>query len=163
MFKDYYLILGIKPPITGKELKTAYRKQCFEWHPDKNPDSDTTEMMQDIIEAYIFLKDDVGRERYDETYFKFKKYQRGKEFQASDTNQKESSQEKQYKYDYPHSDETLKKWMDNAKEQAKKMKLEVIDEFKGAVTESGKSIFNYFLYTFLPMIVGFLLFKSCSF
>ena len=52
--------------------------------------------------------------------------------------------------------------MSNAKEQAKKMKAEVIDEFKGAVTESGKSIGNYFLYMLLPMLVGFLLIKACN-
>lgn len=166
MFKDYYEILEIEPPISEQEIKSAYRKQCLKWHPDKNPDKDTTSKMQNIIEAYIFLKDEEGRKRYDQTYFKFKKDK--EETQPKDDSQKSSeskNEEKtkqEYEYEYEFSDEVLKKWMSNAKEQAKKIKAEVIDEFKGAVTESGKSIGNYFLYMLLPMLMGFLLIKACN-
>lgn len=165
MFKDYYAILGIVPPVSSQEIKTEYRKQCLKWHPDKNPDSDTTKIMQDIIEAYIFLKDEEGRSLYDQTYFKFKqdnKTRTEKERECSFKNTNESKQEQQYEYDYDFSDEILRKWMRNAREQAKKMREEVVDEFKGAVKESGKSMLNYFLYVFLPMLIGFLLIKACN-
>lgn len=166
MFKDYYAILEIEPPVSEQEIKSAYRKQCLKWHPDKNPDKDTTSIMQDIIEAYIFLKDEEGRKRYDQTYFKFKKDKKEKQqqenFEKATKNKKEEKAKQEYEYEYEFSDEILKKWMSNAKEQAKKMKAEVVDEFKGAVTESGKSIANYFLYMFLPMLIGFLLIKTCN-
>lgn len=163
MFKDYYAILEIEPPISEQEIKSAYRKQCLKWHPDKNPDRDTTAMMQNIIEAYIFLKDEEGRKRYDQTYYQFKKEKMEREDNSNYyENQKEENTQKQYEYEFDFSDEILKKWMSNAKEQAKKMKAEVIDEFKGATMESGKSIANYFLYMFLPMLVGFLLIKACN-
>lgn len=115
MFKDYYGILGITPPVSSQEIKTAYRKQCLKWHPDKNPDRDTTKIMQDIIEAYIFLKDKEGRSRYDQTYFKFKQ-----EKKSRTEKETESKKERQYEYEYNFSDEILKKWMSNAREQAKK-------------------------------------------
>jgi DnaJ-class molecular chaperone len=163
MFKDYYAILEIEPPVSEQEIKSAYRKQCIKWHPDKNPDRDTTVIMQNIIEAYIFLKDEEGRKRYDQTYSQFRKDKKeSKEKEYSNENPKEENTQKQYEYEFEFSDEVLKKWMSNAKEQAKKMKADVIDEFKGATVESGKSIANYFLYIFLPMLVGFLLIKACN-
>lgn len=166
MFKDYYAILDIEPLVTEQEIKSAYRKQSLKWHPDKNPDKNTTQIMQDIIEAYIFLKDEEGRKRYDQTYFKFKKEKKerklNEEFPISSENRKEEKPEQEYVYEYEFSDEVLKKWMSNSKEQARKIKAEVIDEFKGSVAESGKSIANYFLYMLLPMLIGFLLIKSCN-
>lgn len=163
MFKDYYAILEIEPPVSEQEIKSAYRKQCLKWHPDKNPDRDTTAMMQNIIEAYIFLKDEEGRKRYDQTYYQFMKEKKVREDNSNSfENQKEENTQKQYEYEFDFSDEILKKWMSNAKEQAKRMKVEVIDEFKGATVESGKSIANYFLYMFLPMLVGYLLIKACN-
>ena len=163
MFKDYYAILEIEPPVSEQEIKSAYRKQCIKWHPDKNPDRDTTAIMQNIIEAYIFLKDEEGRKRYDQTYSQFRKDKNeSKEKEYSNENAKQENTQKQYEYEFDFSDEILKKWMSNAKEQAKKMKGDVIDEFKGATVEGGKSIANYFLYMFLPMLVGFLLIKACN-
>jgi DnaJ-class molecular chaperone len=159
MFKDYYSILKIEPPVTKKEIKSAYRKQCLEWHPDRNPDNDTTEIMQDIIEAYIFLKDDEGRNLYDVTYQKFKESEKT----YSDRATKNGSTDISYNtYKFEFSDEVLKKWMNNAKSQAQKIKEEVIDEFRGAIIESGKSIWNYLLNIFFPMLLVFLLIKSCN-
>ena len=76
--------------------------------------------------------------------------------------QQNKGKKKQEEKEYDSTNEILKKWMSNAKEQAKKMKADVIDEFKGATVEGGKSIANYFLYMFLPMLVGFLLIKACN-
>ncbi|QWX82646.1 DnaJ domain-containing protein [Cellulophaga sp. HaHaR_3_176] len=38
MFKDYYDIQKIVPPVTAEEIKKAFRSQCMIWHPKKNPD-----------------------------------------------------------------------------------------------------------------------------
>ncbi len=166
MFKDYYAILNIEPPVSEREIKKAYRNQAIIWHPDKNPERDTTKFMQDIIEAYIFLKDKEGRERYDQTYFHFKNEKKSSERvdRASSQSAKNegSTKKSAYEFEFEFTDSILKKWMSNASKQAEKMKDEVIDEFRGAVSESGKSIINYFIYTFLPMILGLLFFKACT-
>ena len=68
MFKDYYSILGIPENVTPEQIKDAYRTQALKWHPDKNPDRDTTEQMKDINEAYSILSNADTRARYDKEY-----------------------------------------------------------------------------------------------
>jgi len=165
MFKDYYRILESQPPLTGKELKIVYRRQCLKWHPDKNQDVDTTDQMQDIIEAYLLLKDDDARERYNRAYFKFRNIQNEYPKERSTHNGTTTDHgDKVYESEstYVPSDDILRKWMENAKLQAMKMKQDVIDEFKGASSEAVSSIVEYFQYIFIPMIIGFALFKSCT-
>ena len=68
MFKDYYKILGISRQASFQDIKSAYRAMSIKWHPDKNPNSDVTSIMQDINEAYAILKDEEKRERYNKEY-----------------------------------------------------------------------------------------------
>ena len=64
--KDYYEALGIDKSATAKEIKEAYRRLAFQYHPDKNPgDPATVERMKGINEAYAVLSDPVKKERYD--------------------------------------------------------------------------------------------------
>ena len=35
--RDYYEILGIDGTVAAKEIKEAYRRLAFQYHPDKNP------------------------------------------------------------------------------------------------------------------------------
>ncbi len=42
MFKNYYAILDISENAGLDDIKKAFRKQCFKWHPDRNPGFDTT-------------------------------------------------------------------------------------------------------------------------
>jgi len=53
MMKDYYYILGINQTSGLEEIKKAYRKLSFKFHPDKN-DGDVffTERFKEIQEAY---------------------------------------------------------------------------------------------------------------
>ena len=60
--------------ICREEIKVAYRKQCIKWHRDKNINIDTTQRMQDINQAYLILKDEEARSKYDIEYLKFKSY-----------------------------------------------------------------------------------------
>lgn len=156
MFKDYYSILCIGRNATIDEIKNGYRTECKKWHPDKNPNIDTTQKMQDIVEAYLVLKDEEAKQRYDVEYDNFYHTHQPEETASSKTKQG-------YEYsEYQFQDEILKKWMENAKKQAKNSVREVIDEFKGASTEA----VNYTVYSFikilLPMAVGLLLFKTCT-
>ena len=62
---DYYEILGVPQAATDKEVKAAYRSMALQWHPDVNPDPDSTRRMQEINEAYDTLSDQGRRRSYD--------------------------------------------------------------------------------------------------
>ncbi|MBX2830605.1 MAG: DnaJ domain-containing protein [Rhodospirillales bacterium] len=51
----YYRMLNVAPGASAKEIKLAYRKLAFEYHPDRNTDTDSEEKFKDITEAYEIL------------------------------------------------------------------------------------------------------------
>ncbi len=51
----YYRMLNIAPGASAKEIKLAYRKLAFEFHPDRNTDPDSEDKFKDITEAYEIL------------------------------------------------------------------------------------------------------------
>ena len=63
--KDYYQILGVRPDSTLKEIRRAYRQLAILYHPDRNPDRQSTTQMQEINEAYGVLGDPRKRQQYD--------------------------------------------------------------------------------------------------
>jgi len=67
-FKDYYALLKVKQTATVSEIVVAYKKQCKEWHPDRNPGIDTTRIMQEINEAKWILINSTLRVEYDREY-----------------------------------------------------------------------------------------------
>lgn len=64
---DYYDILGVAKDASESELKTAYRKQAIEWHPDKHQDNKEAaeKRFKEINEAYQVLSDKEKRAAYD--------------------------------------------------------------------------------------------------
>jgi len=64
--RDYYDILGISKGASKDEIKKAYRKLAFEYHPDRNKSHDATEKFKEISEAYAVLSDDQKRSQYDQ-------------------------------------------------------------------------------------------------
>lgn len=172
MFKDYYQILNISQTATLAEIKQAYRALSLKWHPDKNPDKDTTSIMQDINEAYSILKDSVKRQRYDKEYSRFKQTQQGankKTSYKSTSSQHNSTRNSSYKstrqntwtYDYNVSDEQVKSDMEDAREYARKL----VDEFlkglkentakaaKGAWDEMKGYIYGAIIITIISLII----------
>ena len=64
--KDYYQVLGVEKKASPEQLKDAYRKLAFNFHPDRNLDKpDTAEKMKAVNEAYAVLSDDRKRQNYD--------------------------------------------------------------------------------------------------
>jgi hypothetical protein len=63
--KDYYQILGIRSDSTLKEIRRAYRQLAILYHPDRNPDGQSTTKMQEINEAYSVLGDPRKRREFD--------------------------------------------------------------------------------------------------
>ena len=51
----YCRMLNVAPGASAKEIKLAYRKLAFEYHPDRNTNSDSEEKFKDITEAYEIL------------------------------------------------------------------------------------------------------------
>jgi DnaJ-class molecular chaperone len=64
--KDYYEILEIDCKADVGEVKQAYRKLAFQYHPDRNSGNpDSLDRMKEINEAYAVLCDPEKRSRYD--------------------------------------------------------------------------------------------------
>ncbi len=65
--KTLYDLLGVEENASQEELKKAYRKLAFKYHPDRNQgNSSAAEMFKKINQAYNILKDPQKREEYDQ-------------------------------------------------------------------------------------------------
>jgi curved DNA-binding protein CbpA len=65
---DYYSLLGLKRGASAEEIKRAYRKAVFRYHPDRNPgDNDAAGKFKQVLDAYAVLSDNNKRANYDET------------------------------------------------------------------------------------------------
>ena len=63
---DFYEVLGIKRESDQGEIRSAYRKLAFEYHPDRNRDNPAAaEKMKEINESYAALSDPEKRRQYD--------------------------------------------------------------------------------------------------
>lgn len=64
--RDYYEVLGVSRDAGDQEIKSAYRKQALQYHPDRNPgDKAAEEKFKEAAEAYSILSDSDKRARYD--------------------------------------------------------------------------------------------------
>jgi len=65
--KDYYQILGVNENASQEDIKNAFRKLAFKYHPDKNPGNEkqAEEKFKEINEAYSILSDAGKRQQYD--------------------------------------------------------------------------------------------------
>ena len=65
---DYYNVLGIKKDCTNTEIRSAYKKLAFKWHPDKNAQNKelANTKFKEISEAYKILGDKKKRKIYNQ-------------------------------------------------------------------------------------------------
>lgn len=162
MFKDYYLILDIYATATSSDIKKAYKKQAKKWHPDVNPDSNTTERMKDINEAYLILNDSEARERYDKEY---QNYYAFKMTHAVVQTKPDEFQNATVNEEYEIQDETLNTWMNNARKQAAeyvKMTLnELLDMLDFALKETVKYVVSSVIYFSIFIFIILLILQTC--
>jgi molecular chaperone DnaJ len=63
--RDYYEILGVPRDASPEDIKKAFRKLAFQYHPDRNRDDGATDKFKEINEAYEVLSDTDKRSAYD--------------------------------------------------------------------------------------------------
>lgn len=67
MVRNHYLLLGIPPDASQKQIKAAYRNLAKRFHPDRNKGSDTAaELFRQVNSAYRILSNPKLRTLYDE-------------------------------------------------------------------------------------------------
>ena len=62
--RDYYEVLGVSRNASENDIKKAFRRLAFQYHPDHNSDSGSAEIFKEINEAYQVLSDSEKRDTY---------------------------------------------------------------------------------------------------
>lgn len=62
--QDHYEVLGVPPDASTEDVREAYRRLAFRYHPDRNQ-AGGDERMARINEAYSILSDPLRRKAYD--------------------------------------------------------------------------------------------------
>jgi molecular chaperone DnaJ len=63
--RDYYEVLGLPRDALPEDVKKAFRKLAFRYHPDRNKDDGASEKFKEVNEAYEVLSDTDKRAAYD--------------------------------------------------------------------------------------------------
>ncbi len=95
-FIDYYKILGIKKNASENEIKKAYRKLARKYHPDVNPnDESSKKKFQEINEANEVLSHPENRKKYDKYG---KDWENGEEYEKARKHQQQYSSGSRHDY-----------------------------------------------------------------
>lgn len=62
---DYYKFLDVSPTASAEEIRSAFRRMAFKYHPDHNKDPWAETIFKQINEAYQVLSDPNRRTAYD--------------------------------------------------------------------------------------------------
>lgn len=67
---DYYALLGVGRKASAGDIKRAYRKLVFQYHPDRNPDNqNAADKLKEIMAAYDVLSNEESRLEYDQAHW----------------------------------------------------------------------------------------------
>ena len=67
--KDYYAIMGVNEAASQEEIKKAYRRLAFKYHPDKcleDKKKECEEKFKEMAAAYYVLGDEKRKKEYDD-------------------------------------------------------------------------------------------------
>lgn len=64
--RDYYEVLGVDRDATNEEIRKAFRRLAFKYHPDHNRGDGAEEQFKEINEAYQVLSETDRRAAYDQ-------------------------------------------------------------------------------------------------
>jgi curved DNA-binding protein CbpA len=141
MFIDYYLVLGLDINASAEEIKSAYRRQIFVWHPDKNGSPLATIKMQELNEAYLILKDIDARRRYD---FEHSRFQKQRSMYKIRTDVKIQN--------FDFEDKVLERWVLNARQQAKELVNQTLLELSIGAKAAASKMLEYVV-AFIVIVV----------
>ncbi len=63
---DLYVLLGLTQSASTDDIREAYRKLAFQWHPDRCSQPGAVEVFDRINKAHAILRDPASRRRYDD-------------------------------------------------------------------------------------------------
>ena len=63
--RDYYEVLGVPKDCSSEDIKKAFRKLAFQYHPDHNHEDGASDKFKELNEAYEVLCDPSKRSAYD--------------------------------------------------------------------------------------------------
>jgi molecular chaperone DnaJ len=63
--RDYYEVLGVARNASQDDIRRAFRKLAFDYHPDRNREPNAAERFKEINEAYEVLQSEEKRQSYD--------------------------------------------------------------------------------------------------
>lgn len=63
--RDYYEVLGIPRNASAEDIRKAFRKLAFQYHPDRNRNDGAADRFKEVNEAYEVLSDADRRSAYD--------------------------------------------------------------------------------------------------
>jgi len=67
MVRNHYLLLGIPPDASQRQIRNVYRDLAKRFHPDRNKGSEAAaELFRQVNNAYSILSDPKQRARYDQ-------------------------------------------------------------------------------------------------
>lgn len=71
--RTYYQVLGVSEQASASVIKAAFKRLAVRYHPDKNPDSPTSEeLFKEVNEAYQVLSDPDRKFLYDQRIYAIK-------------------------------------------------------------------------------------------